>query len=337
MGDSMKFNPKQKIYLICNTGALGDTVSTFPILKILTERGHIEKMFVDNRYIALYSLFFDKKLIVNLKDAMTIIPKDKITPDIPQSVINPHTGEASFLSYPLIPNIPVVYSLNPRPSSIHMHLVDCFSSSICDAILKDTEKNYPLVNIKKLPKNPIKAKNYVVITYGATSEVKKMLPEVFNGLKNYFNEKGFKVVVIGKRDFKLRCGDKLVDPNFEGVDLNNCIDMIDKTNFPQALRIIYDAKMIIGLDNGLLHLAGLTNTPIVVAYTYADPYYLLPFRNGIKGENCKVVEPDEACRYCRTSTFCTYGIQFYDCVLGTQECTKSLTLEKYIEAIESFK
>jgi len=37
----MKFNPKQKIYLICNTGSLGDTVSTIPTIKLLCERGHI--------------------------------------------------------------------------------------------------------------------------------------------------------------------------------------------------------------------------------------------------------------------------------------------------------
>ena len=136
----MKFNPKQKIYLVCNTGAIGDTCATFPTIKILVDRGHIEKLFVDERYLSFYRLVFPEELIVSLKDAMTIVPRDQVTPDIPRSVIDPETGEARYLSYPINPNIPLVYALKQLPTSVHSHLIDCFSSTICDAILKEEDK-----------------------------------------------------------------------------------------------------------------------------------------------------------------------------------------------------
>ena len=101
----------------------------------------------------------------------------------------------------------------------------------------------------------------------------------------------------------------------------------------EALRIINDAEMIIGLDNGLLHLAGLTDTKIVAGYTTVDPYYRLPYRHNVLGWNCSIVEPTSECRYCQTEHFCTYGINFVICNIGTETCKNSLTLDKWLGAI----
>jgi len=275
----------------------------------------------------------DEKKIVYMY-AMKIIPKEEVTPDIPQSVINPKTGEASFLDYPLIPNIPLVYTLVPSYTSIHCHLIDCFSMAMCQCILKESQKDYPRVCTDVLPKNNYKDEKYVVIAYGATVDNRRMLPEVFEGIKQYFLKKNFKVVLLGKRDHLLQCGDVLTKPMFDGVSFDNCIDMIDNTTLPEALSIINDAEMIIGLDGGLTHLAGMTNTKIVVSYTEGDPYYLIPYRNGKKGDRVYVVEPDSECKYCKTETFVTYGIQFHRCSNKTNACMNSLTLDKYLNQIE---
>lgn len=329
----MRFNPKQKIYLICNTGALGDTCAVIPTAKVLAELGHIEKMFIDERFIDLYKLHIDNEYLINLKDAMTVIPKEEVTPDIPQHVISPE-GHASFLSYPVIPSIPVVYSLNPRPTSIHCYMVDSFSMGICDAVLTPEQKSYPKVDINKLPENKVKSNNYIVLTYTATSKVKRMMPEVFNGLKEYFFSKGFDVVLLGKRDFVLKAGDKTIRPTTEGGDFTGCIDLIDQTTIPEALRVLNDAQLVIGLDNGLLHLAAQTDVKIVNGFTHACPESLVPYRHGILGWNMWAVEPDGECIYCRTTLFGTYGINFNECNILTNECTKSLTLDKWIPKIE---
>jgi len=269
---------------------------------------------------------------------MTVIPREHITPDIPKSVINPETGEAVFLSYPCIQNTPIVYAMRPQPSSIHSHLVDCFSMTICDAILKEEQKNYPLVDKSKLIQRQISG-DYVVIAYGSTTEHRKMLPEVFEGIKKYFIDNNIKVVLLGKRGHELVCdlgnGEKVkTKPAFDDVNFDGCIDLIDKTSIPEALSIISYAEMIIGLDNGLIHLSGMTDTAIVCGYTTVDPYYRLPYRHNEKGWNCFVVEPDSECRYCQTELFETYGVNFLICNTRTKDCMKSLTLDKWIKKIE---
>ncbi len=330
----MKFNPTQKINLMATTGALGDTIATFPMLKILVERGHIEKLFVDDRYMDLYRLFFPDEILVNLKDAMKVIPAWEVTPDIPKSVINPETGEAQFLDYPANPNLPMVHTMQPLPTSIHAHLVDCFSMSICDSILKESQKDYPKVDAAKLPEHPVAVKDYVVLAYGATTEHRRMLPEVFEGLVAYFRCLGLAVVLLGKRDHDLRCNGTTTRPTFDLVSLEGCIDLIDQTTLPEALAIIQGAQMVVGLDNGLIHLAALTDVPIVVGYTTVDPYYRLPYRHGVKGWGCHVVEPTSECRYCQTETFCTYGLDFLRCQTRTKECMKSLSLNLWLAQVE---
>ena len=213
----MKFDPRQKINILATTGALGDTCATFPALKILSERGHIDKIFVDPRYIDLYRLFFPLEILVNFKDAMTIIPANEVTPDIPRDVIDPETGEARFLDYPINQNLPIVRTMQTLPTSVHSELVDCFSLALCDAILKPAQKNYPLVDPGKLPTNPMAGRDYVVIAYGATTEHRRMLPEVLVGIVDHFKMQDIEVVLIGKRDHELNCAGIRTKPTFDSI------------------------------------------------------------------------------------------------------------------------
>ena len=328
----MRFNPQQKINVLATTGALGDTCSTFPTLKILVERGHIETLFVDDRYFDLYKLFFPLNILVNLKDAMTIIPAHEVTPDVPRDVIDPDTGEARFLDYPVNPNIPMVRTMQRLPTSVHSELVDCFSLALCDAILKPEQKNYPRADPNKLPTNPMKGRDYVVIAYGATTEHRRMLPEVLTGLVSHFKNHGREVVLLGRRDHELNCAGIKTKPTFDAIP-EGVVDLIDQTTMPEALAVLQDAEMVVGLDNGLVHLAALTDVPIVVGYTTVDPFYRLPFRHNIKGWNCFVVEPDSECRYCQTETFATYNINFLRCHIRTKDCMHSLTLDKWLAQV----
>ena len=71
--------------------------------------------------------------------------------------------------------------------------------------LKEKDKNYPFVSKELLPENPVKEKDYIVIAYGSTTEHRKMLPEVFEGLKKFFLAKEINVVLLGKSDHELVC------------------------------------------------------------------------------------------------------------------------------------
>ena len=62
------FLPKQKINLICNTGALGDTVSSLPTVKILYERGLLGKCFIDDRFYDIKGTVLDNKNYIPYKN-----------------------------------------------------------------------------------------------------------------------------------------------------------------------------------------------------------------------------------------------------------------------------
>jgi len=330
----MRFNPIQKTYVIATTGALGDTCATLPTLKILAGRGHLEKLFVDDRYLDLYRLFFPAEILVRLAEASVFIPKEDITPDIPASHIDPLTGGATLFNYPVNPNYSLVKSLRSWPSSVHMPLVDNFSIAICDAILRGAQRDYPRADPAKLPTNPLSGMGYVVIAYGATTEHRRMLPEVLAGLVDHFNSKGIEVVLLGRRDHLLVCSNTITSPTFDAIP-PGVVDLIDQTTLLEALAIMQDARMVIGLDNGLLHLAALTDVPIVGGYTTVDPFYRVPQRHGVQGWNFTVIEPDSECRYCQTETFCTYRLPFLKCQIATKECMYSLTLDKWISGMAS--
>jgi len=333
----MKFNPIQKIYLICDTGALGDTISTFPILKLLAEKKQIERLFVSDRYVDLHKLVLPHEIILPMAEVMKTVPREEVTPDIPSSVIDPRTGEAKFLDYPLLPNIPVIHSMSPhglRP--IRASLVDSFSATIAQTILKEDEKDYPFVPKEKLPSNPLEGKKYAVIAYGATSDNRKMTVESFRAIKEYLLAKGYEVVLLGKRDHELSlyAGGPLIKPDFSKLDTEGCIDYIDKTSIVESLSILNGAALIAGVDGGLLHLAGMTDIPIVAGYTMVDPYYREIYRFGKRGYKFFAVEPDSECRFCQTNLLLTYGISFHACGSRTFECVTSLTSDKWITQID---
>jgi len=335
---NLKFDPKQKVYILCETGAVGDTIATFPILKILSEKGHIEKLFIDDRYMDLYKVVFPENILVHLKDAMTIIPKNKVTSDIPKSVINPKTGEACFLSYPIKPGVPVVHSASKQGLlPLHASLIDAFSATIANVILKETEKDYPFISPDKLPVNPMSGRKYAVISYGATTEHRKMLPEVFIDIKKYFIERGYEVVLLGKSDHKLAVMDtEIVTPKFDDLDATGCVNMIDKTTLLESLSILHGASIMVGVDGGLLHLAGCTDIPIVAGFTTVDPHYRTIYRHKTYGWKFYPVGADSNCKYCQTDTWASYGISFHECNHPgrTKECMYSLTSDKWIAQIE---
>lgn len=330
------FKFTRKIYLLCMTGALGDTVSSFPAIKHLIEKGYIEKLFVNDRYLDLYKLVFPKNLIVPLSEVTMIIPKEKVTPDIPLSLIDPKTGDAQLFNYPVPPGIKLYSTMDfKRLSPLHAHLVDVFSASIANCILKDNEKDYPFVPIECLPYVEIPKNKYAVISYGATTEHRRMLPESFNGVKEFLLASGYDVVLLGKKDHELNVnGYGVTSPKFDGINTDGCLNLIDKTSLPESLFVMSNASVVIGVEGGLNLLAAMTNTPIVMGFTISDPYYRVPYRNGVRGHGVFVVEPDSECRYCQTRTLYSAGISFHVCNSKTMECMYSLTTDKWVTQIK---
>ena len=98
----------------------------------------------------------------------------------------------------------------------------------------------------------------------------------------------------------------------------------DKTEIFQAAALIHKAKMIIGHDNGLLHLAGCTDTPIVFGYNIASPEHREPRRKVGKVFNVVVTPEELVCSFCQSRTNFVIGYNFQQCFYGDLKCIDML-------------
>jgi ADP-heptose:LPS heptosyltransferase len=318
------FKHTKKIYTYLNAGALGDITASLPTLLLLHKRNQLEKIILNPRFIEYFKLFFPDELLFDA--------------DKQKDVKNEKGETLRILDLVADKDCPVMKLGNETKSlitSLHISLIDIASINLTGCILKPEEKNYPLVDATKLPENKVKSKKYVVIAYGYTSPLRKMKVNAFNAMRNYLIKKGYDVVLLGSTKHSLTYSDgSVVEPKYQGISYKGCIDMIDKTSLVEALSIINGSCGIIGLDNGLIHLAALTEVPIVCGYTTVDPYFRLPYRHNEMGWNVYTVEPDSECRYCQTSNFVLLGIDFAKCPdNNSAQCTESLHPDKWMSVI----
>jgi len=94
------------------------------------------------------------------------------------------------------------------------------------------------------------------------------------------------------------------------------------------------SKAILGMDSGLIHLAGTTEIPIICGYTIASPDVRFPTRKA--GKTFGVV-PNVQCKHCLTD----WQLPFHDfdfkgdgCYFKHIECCNQMTADKFIKCLE---
>ena len=299
------FNPKTKISLLCPFGALGDMICALPTIKKLYQEERLHKVLV----------FQDKAELCELVD----IPSEHLVIMHPEK-LTPFDPEGNYFN-----------SMYPQDRAPYrMHLIDFASYNACQALLKPEEKCVS-VDPSKLPPNPLVNKKYVIVSPLYMHKSRRMLPSVFNDIKQFVKSLGYEVVIIGKDAVK----DKV--KGTDEYDFEDCINLTNRTSLRESLAIIAEAKLVITMDSGLVYLTGLTETPLVAGYTFVDPYYRLPYRHGELGWKCESVIPRGACKFC-SNTLGAYSIVFdVSCPAKIDfQCATSLHSEDFISAVKKF-
>lgn len=179
---------------------------------------------------------------------------------------------------------------------------------------------YPEVNFNLVKDFP--PGNYAVISAGAASPKNRvLLPKAFNGIKEHIIKRGLIPVLLGKTQIT---ENRKVSFHNE-YDFTGCENLIDKTSLLEAAKIIDGAKFIVGLDNGLLHLAGCTKAPIIFGYNIAAPWHRRPRRR----VNYPILEifPDKkalSCVFCQSQMRFMFNHDFEDCVYKDFKCLEIL-------------
>lgn len=165
---------------------------------------------------------------------------------------------------------------------------------------------------------------YAVICVGATAPNRVLLPDVVDGLSDYFLARGITPVYLGKKVLA-----KGYMAHVSG-DLTKGIDLVDQTTGIEAACVMAKAKIVVGVDGGLLHLAGCTDVPIVMALTAAGKR---DFSHMREAPTIFFASPVE-CKFCQEKYRYVIGHHFRECIEDTYACVKLLTKDLFIEQIE---
>lgn len=227
---------------------------------------------------------------------------------------------------------PPIYAGNSKPpSGLGMHLVDQAFVKIVDRLPTIEHKNYlkvtPIdVSHFNLPKK------YVVITTGHTVKVREFKASVVNDIAKFVKASGYEVVWLGSKEATTGVKGNILGNFSNEVDYSVGLDLIGSTDLLEAHAVIARATAIVGVDNGLLHVAGCTETSIVAGYTTVESIHRLPYRHNELGWKCFVVEPPKslACRFCQSNMNFLYDFDFRNCRYKDVKCVTEQTAESYI-------
>lgn len=219
---------------------------------------------------------------------------------------------------------------------IRTHPVDYGFHMLSDRHVYDlNEKNYLQIKPDKIPLARINLPNrYVVIACTGIEPVRTMPIQTANDIIDYVIQKDYVPVFLGKEESK--CGFKDLAIKATPLELNYSkgLNLLNKTDLLESAKIIYGAKAYVGMDGGLTHLAGCTDTSIICGYTASNPNHIAPIRRGSQTYKFSAIEPDKTLtnRYYQTySSFKKGNFQRFE---GWEAVNASMTSQKFISALE---
>lgn len=102
-------------------------------------------------------------------------------------------------------------------------------------------------------------------------------------LTKELNEKGIAVISIGKDSSET--GFFNVDKPVFNFEIENGMNLMNKTSISDCWHIISKASAFITMDSGLLHLAGTTDVNIIHLGSSINPEFRIPYRHGSQSFN----------------------------------------------------
>lgn len=307
--------------LAISAGGMGDAVAALPVFKYIFDnysQNHQFTCWVPDYFIEICNYVFPKANFRGLSE------QHKINSKLPTF----HT------------NIKI-------PTFLRVHLTDYASLLLADIILKPNQKNYIKIDTSnytpsKQLLDTLQGKDiskFVFFTTLFTSDTRHFHGSEINKISKYVHDIGLTPCFIGKEKSAHSALKKIdIHAKSDAIDYTNCINLVNTTSLLDIVWLFNQGKAVIGLDNGLLHLACCTDILVFGAFTSVDPDHRLPYRNNIKGLNFVVIEPDYdlECKYCQSNWPYDVKQNFTKCFYGDYLCCKQITGEKFISALQQY-
>lgn len=181
------------------------------------------------------------------------------------------------------------------------------------------------VNLKGVLEN----KKYAVLTPCFTAYNRRLLVKDFNLICDHLNSKGIVPVFLGDKHMAGR------DVRTEDYDLSKGINLLGKTTLLEAAKIMKKSEMVMGVDNGLLHLAAMTDATILYGYTIAGPETRRVYRKSGHTYELYGSKKDIPCLFCQENIR-FIGKNFSECLYQEvePECVKALNAASFNATID---
>lgn len=314
--EKSKFKPKHKeVNFILMDGGVGDHVASLTAINYITNKYDFIKPLVwTPDFLADFSrhLLPNRALVRNFSSMQRYY-----NPELPtkttkwDGIVSPM--KTSCLEYAFMK------LCDEKPEIQHMNYLQ----------IKPNKIDISLFNIP--------TQNSIVITTGYTAEVREFPAKEINKIIDWCVSRKIQVIFLGSTATKTGTAHTIVGNFDKTINFDKGINLIDKTNLLQAARIMYDAKAVVGVDNGLLHVAATTPIKIIGGFTTVEPKARLPVRNDIFGYDYFTVTPDESlsCRFCQSRTNFIYDHNYMKCLYKDNLCTTHMQADKFIAHLQA--
>ncbi len=165
---------------------------------------------------------------------------------------------------------------------------------------------------------------YICIPTGAMTPSRFLSGDHINPLTAHIKEAGFTPVFLGKKT----ATDTIKAVFADDINYEIGMDLREQTDVLGAAAIMHHSAGVVGLDNGLLHLAACTDAPVLFGYSIAGPDQRQPRRNWSSTWNFSVSPEELACANCQSHLKVVLGHTFHKCLYGDNRCIDILFLEK---------
>lgn len=312
------FRPIKRIDLVFSKGGLGDTIARLPAVKyILDTSTHVQKVRV---FLQDFCVDYATYVLSSYADRVEFIPYSKML-----ELIDTDPAPVGMTTD------------STHHTTLHSHLTDHAFHTLVDEQPVDL-RAYDYVQVPThVTSGWEHLTNYVVITCGFTSPAREWPSKEINKVVRALVAEGVLPVFMGKTE-SVFWGNASTKNQFrEDLQFELGLNLIDSTSLLEASQIMSKARAVIGLDNGLLHLAAAADkhVPIIAAYTTVRPEHRLPYRLGQKGAGVSIIRPKgSSCKFCQSEARFVHEHDFRTCYFNDYECIKHITGEQFIEKLQ---
>lgn len=323
--EELIFSDRDEHNFVLNHGAVGDAICSLPAIIFARQ----------NRHPALKLIVWCQPYQVDLFRHL-LAPYGEFTV---RSIMEfPLKGaDRKAMNFgPMSHNAPF-HDTHTRNST---HLVDFAFRFLVD-------KDPPNMAARNYPTAPLGPRTleggYVVFPTGYTSENKAFRASVMGPIVEWAADHGYTPVLVGTSKSYTS-----VTQNGKRIPLvvlneveklppevyARCLDLRDKTTLMEVRDICGHAAAVVGVDGGMIHLAGTTDTNIIYAMTATIPQHRYIARQGDPHHKIRYVVPrDLECAGCQSNWTLTYHA-YNQCAYGDSLCTFKLHPEDFIVGLK---